>query len=266
MGLAALIGGENLAYPIRGGGLGLIFIGIVLSLVMPEQGFKPTPREDRNTWEQMSYTFKEGIAAVRSRPRLISILGIGLIYGLYSEGFDRLWVKHIVDNFEIPALFGDTQVAFFSALRAVGTVATILVMRQVEKRLDTSQPREIGRAMLYVTAGISLSLIAFALSPVVGLTLVAFLLINILRRIAGPLYTAWMNQKLDSGTRATVISMAGQVDAIGQIAGGPGVGLIAKFISVVWALLTSSVLLTPALYLIGRANRLPVVVDPDVDR
>jgi len=27
-------------------------------------------------------------------------LGIGLIYGLYSEGFDRLWVKHIIDTFK----------------------------------------------------------------------------------------------------------------------------------------------------------------------
>ncbi len=69
-----------------------------------------------------------------------------------------------------------------------------------------------------------------------------------------PLYTAWVNQKLDSGTRATVLSMSGQVDAIGQIAGGPGVGLIANLVSVVAAITTSGLLLSPALFLIGRAN------------
>ena len=69
------------------------------------------------------------------------------------------------------------------------------------------------------------------------------------------MYTAWVNQNLDSETRATVLSISGQVDAIGQIAGGPGVGLIAKLVSVAAAISTSGLLLTPALWLIGRANK-----------
>ena len=68
IGLAVLVGGENVAFPIRWGGLGLVLMGIVLIFTMPETGFKPTPREDRNTWEQMAFTFKEGISAVRSAP------------------------------------------------------------------------------------------------------------------------------------------------------------------------------------------------------
>ncbi|MCJ7734564.1 MAG: MFS transporter [Anaerolineales bacterium] len=254
MGLAVLVGGSDISLPIRWGGLGLILLSIILIFTMPETGFKPTPREDRNTWGQMVHTLRAGIAAVRSRPRLISILGIGLFYGLYSEGFDRLWVKHIIDTFELPAIFAGSQVAFFSALKAVGTIATIIVMRSVEKRLDTSKPQAIGRAMFIVTGTISASLIGFALSPVLGLTLTIYLLITVLRTIAIPMYTSWVNQKLDSGTRATVISISSQVDAIGQISGGPGVGLIAKLVSVVAAIFTSGLLLSPALFLIGRAN------------
>ncbi len=255
MALAVLVGGNNVSLPIRWGGLGIVLIGIVLIFTMPETGFKPTPREDRNTWEHMVFTFKEGITAVRSRPRLMTILGIGLFYGLYSEGFDRLWVKHIIDTFELPAFLGGSQVAFIGALKAVGTIASIIVMRSVEKRLDTTQPVAIGRAMLFVTGAISAALIGFALSPFLGLTISIYLLIMVLRTIATPLYTSWVNQKLDSGTRATVISISSQVDAIGQIAGGPGVGLIAKLVSVVGAIFTSGVLLSPALFLIGRANK-----------
>ena len=254
MGLAVLVGGENISIPIRLGGLGLILLGIVLIFSMPETGFKPVPNEERNTWNQMVFTFKEGITAVRSRPRLITILGIGLIFGLYSEGFDRLWVKHMLDSFDLPAIFAGSQVAFFGALRAVGTIATIIVMHGVEKRLDTSHPQAIGRAMLIITGLISVSLMGFAISPILGLSLSIYLLITVLRRVAEPLYTAWMNQKLDSGTRATVLSISGQVDAIGQIAGGPGVGLIAKLVSVVAAIFTSGLLLSPGLFLIGRAN------------
>ena len=254
MGGAALVGAQNVALPIQFGASGVILIGIVLAFVMPETGFQPTPREERNTWQQMGHTFKAGIAAVRARPRLMSVLGIGLFYGLYSEGFDRLWVKHLLDAFELPVFFGNNQIAFFSALRAVSTVLTIITIHYVEKRLDTSQPRAIGRAMLLITGLISASVIGFALSPLLGLTLALYLLTNIARNVAIPLYTAWINQKLEPSTRATVLSISGQVDAIGQITGGPAVGLVARALSVVAALVTSGLLLSPALFLIGRAN------------
>jgi DHA3 family tetracycline resistance protein-like MFS transporter len=253
-GAAVLIGGQNVAMPILAGATGVTLIGVTLMFIMPETGFKPTPMEDRNTWGQMGYVFKQGIAAVRVRPRLMTVLAVGFFYGLYSEGFDRLWVKHFLDTFELPIVFGSNEIAFFGIMRAFGTVLTIFAVRYVEKRLDTSQPRAIGRTMLFVTALISASIIGFAVSPVFGLTIGFFLLIYVVRRVAMPLYTAWVNQKLDSGTRATILSMSGQVDAIGQIAGGPGVGLVANLVSVVAAITTSGLLLSPALFLIGRAN------------
>jgi len=70
-----------------------------------------------------------------------------------------------------------------------------------------------------------------------------------------PLYNAWVNQRLDSDTRATVISMFGQVDAIGQVASGPIAGLISLW-SIRAAITGASLLLIPALPLITRANRL----------
>lgn len=151
--------------------------------------------------------------------------------------------------------FNGSQVAFFSVLRVAATVLTIIAVRYVENRLDTSQPRAIGRAMLLITGAISASIFGFAISWLVGITLSLFLLIRVLRNIAIPLYTAWVNQKLDSQTRATVHSISGQMDAIGQIAGGPGVGLIANLVSVAAAIMTSGLLLSPAMLLVERANR-----------
>lgn len=257
MGAASLVGAQNVALPIIVGAVGVFLIGVTLSLIMPETGFHPTPREDRNNWQQMAHTFSEGLKTVRGRPRLMSIVGIGLFYGLHSEGFDRLWVKLLLDNFDLPVLFGNNEVAFFAALRIAGTILTIFAVRLVENRVDTGEPLAIGRAMLGVTAGISLAMVGFALSPFLLLAMVLFLVIDVLRDISYPLRVAWINQKLDSQVRATVHSMFGQVDAVGQIAGGPGVGLIANLASVVVAISTSGLLLTPALFLIGRANRLP---------
>ncbi len=94
----------------------------------------------------------------------------------------------------------------------------------------------------------------FALAPVLAVA-AAILLVSITRNVLGPLYNAWVNQRLDSDTRATVISMSGQVDAIGQIASGPLAGLVSLW-SVQAAIAFASFLLTPALPLIKKANRL----------
>ena len=254
MGASMLIGANNVALPIQVGALGVVLIGLALMLIMPETGFHPTPREDRNTWQHMWHTFNQGVRAVRSRPRLMNIVFIGLFYGLYSEGFDRLWVKHLLDNFELPILFGNNQVAFFAALRVAGAILTILAVRFVEKRVDSTSPFAIGRAVLVVTGTISVALIGFALSPLLVLSLGLYLTVSVLRNVQIPLQTAWINQKLDSQVRATVHSMFGQVDAIGQTLGGPIVAGIASVSSAVASLVTSGLLLTPALFFIRRAN------------
>lgn len=254
MGLAILIGANNVALPIQVGAVGVILIGITLMLIMPETGFHPASREDRNTWQHMWHTFKQGAGIVRSKPHLMSVVGVGLFYGIYSEGFDRLWVKHLLDNFDLPIVFGTNQVAFFAVLRIVGTALTIFAVRYVEKRVDTSSPIAIGRAMLLVTGLISVALFGFALSPLLLLSLGLYLSIDVLRDLAGPLQTAWVNQKLDSQVRATIHSMFGQVDAIGQVMGGPIVAGAAAVGSAVASLVTSSLLLTPAMFFVGRAS------------
>lgn len=253
MGATMFIGANNAAMPILVGAVGVILIGITLIFIMPETGFKPTPMENRNSWQHMWHTFNEGVKSVRARPRLMSILGVGFFYGLYSEGFDRLWVKHLLDTFDIPIFFGGNQVAFFAMLRFSAGLLTVFVMRFIEKRVDSGSPLSIGKAMMIVTGVIAVGIIGFAISPLLPLTLILYLTIYILRQVRIPLQTAWVNHKLDPQTRATVHSMTGQVDAIGQIAGGSS-AFVAKYFSVVIAIITSGFLLGPALGLVRRAN------------
>jgi DHA3 family tetracycline resistance protein-like MFS transporter len=185
---------------------------------------------------------------------LVTVLGVGFFYGLYSEGFDRLWVKHLLDNFEIPVILGNNQIAFFAILRIAAAVLTIFAVRFVEKRVDSNSPLAIGRIMLIVTGSIIAAIIGFAMSPLLFLTLGLYLTINILRNVRDPLNTAWVNQKLDPQTRATVHSVTGQMDSVGQMAGGPSVALVARSLSVAAAITTSAMLLGPAMFLVNRAN------------
>lgn len=257
LGMLAAIPLGNLALniPIIVGGTLVALTGVGLALWMPEHGFKPTPRENRNSFQHMAEIFKKGLSAVRSRPALMSILAIGFIYGLYSEGWDRLWVKYLVDNFTLPNFFGMNEVAFFGLLRAGSMLLAILATRQVEKNLDASHAPSIARAMVWITLIISASILAFAFSPLLALSVITYLMVSVTRDVMGPLYSAWVNQRLDSDTRATVISMSGQVDAIGQIASGP-IAAVVSLTSVRAAITLAGTLLLPALPLIARANRL----------
>ncbi len=143
--------------------------------------------------------------------------------------------------------------AFFGVMRAAGMLLSIVVTQQVEKRLDSSHSPSIARGMSWLTGSLALAIFLFALAPALAVAVVAIWLVSITRNVLGPLYIAWVNQRLDSDTRATIISMSGQVDAIGQIASGPLAGVVSLW-SVQAAIAFAGFLLTPALPLILRAN------------
>jgi DHA3 family tetracycline resistance protein-like MFS transporter len=122
----------------------------------------------------------------------------------------------------------------------------------ISKRLDLTGTRGLIRALFIASTGLSLVLGLFAFSGLLWWAIALLLIIAVLRNIIYPLHTAWVNRKLEPGVRATILSISGQVDAIGQIAGGPGVGLIARRISMPVGILTSALLLTPVLGLLGK--------------
>ena len=78
MALAMFIGANNVALPIQFGAAGVLLIGIVLIFSMPETGFHPTPKEDRNNWQHMGNTFYEGVKADRIRSRFLTCFGVGV--------------------------------------------------------------------------------------------------------------------------------------------------------------------------------------------
>ena len=253
--LAIPLGNLAVNLPIVAGGAAVGAIALVLTLVMPEHGFQPVRPENRNNWQHMADIFKKGLAAVRARPTLMAIMAVGLIFGLYSEGWDRLWVKYLVDHFTLPSIFGMNKIAFLGLLRAGGVILSILATRLVEKRLDANNPASVARTLFGLTALLAAAIFVFAFSPYLGISIAAVWVVSITRNVKAPLYDAWVNQRLDSDTRATVFSMSGQVDAIGQVASGPLAGLVSLW-SVQAAIAFASLLLTPALPLIARANRI----------
>ncbi|TAK20408.1 MAG: hypothetical protein EPO26_17695 [Chloroflexota bacterium] len=95
----------------------------------------------------------------------------------------------------------------------------------------------------------------FALWGNVWVALAMNILIHVAREVHGPLRSAWFNQGIDPRYRATVLSMEGQVDALGQIGGGPLVGAGSVFGGLRAALLDSATLLVPVLPVLSWAVR-----------
>jgi DHA3 family tetracycline resistance protein-like MFS transporter len=248
---AMLLGSLRVSLPMQVSGALFLVLGVALALVMPEEQFHPVKPEARHTWKAMVATLQGGLMVVARRPILKTILWIGVLFGFYSEAFDRLWVAHLMNDIGFPSWLDLSPVAWIGAINIGGMLFTTAALGILRRRVDTSRGKSISGVMLTLTALLVGCLAAFALAPGLWWSIPLLWLIRMTREMNGTLYTTWVNQRLEAKVRATVLSMSSQVDAIGQIAGGPLLGALASAVSIKVALFVSGLTLSPALGLIG---------------
>ncbi|MNI52603.1 hypothetical protein D3C73_1073990 [compost metagenome] len=99
------------------------------------------------------------------------------------------------------------------------------------------------------------AIILLALAPGIFAALAAVLILSVAGAVHEPVYKTWLNMRLENRSRATVLSMISQADALGQTAGGPAVGYVGSRYSVKASLLTAAALLFPVAALFGRLHR-----------
>jgi DHA3 family tetracycline resistance protein-like MFS transporter len=146
-------------------------------------------------------------------------------------------------------------VVWFGLIRAVMLLISLAATELARRRVDTARALPLARSLLLNAALIILCLGGFALTRSFWVAVGLFWLIGALRNIAAPLHTAWINLSIDQPrVRATIFSVSGQADAVGQIAGGPAVGAIGNA-SIRAALVSSALLLAPVLPLYAAAIR-----------
>ncbi len=254
--IASGLGTVALNLPILLGGAFIVGLAIFLALFMPESGFEPTPAAERQTWQEARQTFSTGLQTVRGRPMLILMMLIALIYGLSSEGLDRLWQAHFLANITFPTV-GDLEPVVWFGLLGIGQMAfSIAAAEMLRRRLRVERQEVAIRALLLVNGIVVVALIVFGLSRTFALATASIWTIQVMRRNGGALYGAWLNKGLKREARATILSMNGQVDAIGQIAGGPMVGSLALRLGLRAAMVAVALMLAPVLGLYARAQQL----------
>ena len=256
----------SLQLPIVVGGLLFLGLGALLIGVMPETGFAPTPKEERDTFRDMRRTLKGGLSLVRARPTLLDFALIGLFVGLYSEGYDRLWTAHLLENFTLPDFFGLDPVAWFGLIRISASLLGIGANELVHRRLDLNDERKTVRALQGLYAFMVATLFVFALSRSFPLALGVLLAFNVCRGLTFPIQETWINQFIDSKVRATVLSFYSQVDALGQTSGGPVIGAVGNAFGLRAAISLASVILLPVFPLYQRTLRRkqsdPLLIEP----
>ena len=243
------LGSVRINLPIIAGGALTSLLGLALIALMPEHGFKPRHGGQPGRL-QVRARLRDSAGMLRRRPALLTILAIGAVFGAFSEGYDRLSTAHMVEDFTFPT-FADLQpIVWLGAIGIVGKLLSVAVIEVVRKRVDTNNHQSVVRALSWLYGVLSIAVIAFGLAGNFGMAVLAMMLAALVRRTSGPIYTAWVNQRLDPQVRATVISMSSQANALGQMAGGPVVGAIGTFWSLRAALVAAGLMLSPILLLV----------------
>jgi DHA3 family tetracycline resistance protein-like MFS transporter len=271
------LGSVDLRLPILVCGAGYLFLGVFLALRMPEERFRRRERAlGERVHQGLTRTLREGVAQVRAHHVLLLIIVVAALHGASTEGYDRLSDLHVLCDVGLPGIgtpceggefkVGFDLVVWFGVLDGVALVIGYAGLHLIRRRMHLTGHAHVASVLGVIDTMLIAAVVVFGLSHAFWLAVATFWAAGALRSIREPLFTAWVNQGLESGTRATINSLATQADAIGQTAGGPVLGIIARRVSVPSSLVTSGLLRAPALLLYLVAIRRGSVGTAEPDR
>jgi len=250
--MAVIIGSMKLAWPLLISGALFLALTALLAARMPETGFRPVDTGQKGPLAAMRDSLRDGVHFVARHPALRLLFGVAILTGGASEGFDRLRTAHWVREVGFPGLGGLEPVAWLAGINLLVSLAAALGARLMEERVELEDTRAVARTLSLLVAVTAIGTLVFGLANGFGLALVGTLGVRVSRALAVPLIQTWMNRSLRSDLRATVLSMAGQMDALGQVGGGPVIGWLGSAFSIRAALMASAGALLPAIALYRR--------------
>jgi DHA3 family tetracycline resistance protein-like MFS transporter len=253
--LQVAVGTQSLRAGVILGGVFTILCGIGCILFMPETGFRRSPRAERaNAFGEMRTTAVAGARYAWAAPVIVLLAAADLFMGASSEAFDRLKEAHFLRDVGLPAVGSLDPVVWFGIFWLVGMLLNIAAIGSLIRRVESGGRQSIARYLFGFTALQLVAMLIFAMTGSTWLAIAGLLGVFFARNMAMPLYTTWLNEQItDSSVRATVLSLTGQADAIGQAGGGPVLGGIGNVWGIRAALATGALAIGPALGLYARA-------------
>jgi DHA3 family tetracycline resistance protein-like MFS transporter len=158
----------------------------------------------------------------------------------------------------VPA--GVEAATWFAAIALVTAALAIAAAELARRGLDRAEgAARTRRPLVAVLATLTVvrlvTVAGFGLAGRLDLAVATYLLARTSDGLHAPLYRAWLNRELEPATRATALSAAGVADALGQVVGGPLLGLVAAALGMPAAFVVAALLLGPAAVLLARTWR-----------
>jgi len=245
----------NIQAAVIFGGVMTISMALTCLLFMPETGWARKAVEDRlSAPRELARAASAGARFVRAQPLIMLLVAATLFAGASSEAFDRLWEAHFIRDVGLPSVGSLDPIVWFGLFGVLISLLGIVASTVLIARFENVSSNGLARGLLWMTTVLAAAVVAFGVARNLAFALCALLVAQAMRNLIGPLYSTWLNRQItDSSVRATVISIAGQADAIGQAGGGPGLGAIGNAFGLRAALVAGGIVLAPAIALYSRA-------------
>jgi DHA3 family tetracycline resistance protein-like MFS transporter len=253
--LQVAVGVVSLRAGVILGGAFTIVGGLAAILLMPETGFRRRPRAERGSaLAELHTTARAGVRYAWAAPVIVLLIAAELFMGASSEAFDRLKEAHFLRDVGLPAVGQLDPVVWFGIFWLAGMLLNIAAIGSLIKRVERGSRQTIAQFLFAFTLMQLAAMLVFSLTGSVWVAIAGLLGVFFARNMALPLWDTWLNQQItDSSVRATVISLTGQSNAIGQAGGGPVLGGIGNVWGIRAALAVGALAIAPALALYARA-------------
>lgn len=236
----------SIAFTIFLAGMLFTISSLVVLLLMRETKFVKV--KEQTIRLHMLKSLKVNIKQISNHPTLKVIAIVTFVIGLGSEGFDRLWGAHFITDFHLNE---EQSIYWFGAFYIVAFLLNILFLKVVEQ----VKKDYYSILLIIMNSFLFLIMLGFAFTNYFIIAVLLYWFIEGLRNANEPLLRVMINERLQSEGRATVLSMFGQLDAIGQLVGGPIIGLIALYTSISVGLGATALFIVPVIIIFWYSRK-----------
>ena len=236
----------SLQIPIVVSGVGMALLGLFVAAQFTERYFLPV-REKR--WQKSLSVLRLAISLVRRDHEILLVCVATMLLNAASMA------KWLFPKQLIHLGFPSNPVLWYTAVGICSLAAGSIALHLVQAHIDgvgTARRMYTLACFIGVLGLLVLALAPDALIGGAGVLLVSGITIYVTRTVS----MIWVNRRTSSSVRATVHSVLGLAEAIGQICGGFTLAVIAGATGMSMTLLTSAVLMafTGTMVALSRAD------------
>lgn len=252
--LSGFIGSINPVGAMALAGILMSLLAVYLIAVMPEQ---KTFEKVHRSWQDYFSQLSHGFTHIKKHHALRILFIIMLFLGLYSEGIDRTYQVHVLDNLGLRNL-AVSPVWIIASLKLFMVTSGALLIA-INKRVFT-EAHHVNAWLTLLFFLMAFGIFSFGFFSAPTLALIGFVIFHAARASSEPILINVMVENTPPSIKATVLSSFGQLDAIGQLVSGALMVSISAFFALpILYFVTAAILLVPLI----AAIFLPKTVELD---